>query len=182
MRNTVVVTGLSVLTLALSVSAPPASATNAAAIRSRGTFVGGSGSYLTTADGTDGLRQVSGQITFSQNKRGGTITVNGRLSGLEAHRLYVAVPYKDGSCIPLPGITAFPSGTFYTNRNGRAFISGVKVNPTAINPAGSFSVRDTQSASVRQAIVSSVALPGIPVGTPVVPNIVQPEACDKSPS
>ena len=49
------------------------------------------------------------------------------------------------------------------------------VNPTAINPLGTFSVSETKSVSIRQAVITAVAVPGIPVGTPTVPNAAQPK-------
>ncbi len=130
---------------------------------------------------TDGLRPVSGSVTFTQVGNG-TITVTGRLSGLEPSKGYVAVPYKDAMCLPTPGITAFPTGAFYTDSTGRVRIpAGVTVNPQAINPTGQFTVQQTKSVSVRQIVISAVNLPGIPAGTPTVPNVVRPEACDVSP-
>ncbi len=168
-----------VLALAAAALAAPAPATESAATADA-RFRPGSGSFLTTT-GTDGLRQVGGTLRFTQSGTGQPITVNGSLTGLAPRNLYVAVPYKDGVCLPTPGVTAFPSGTFYTDTAGRARVSNVKVDPAAVNPAGTFNVNETRSVSVRQAIVTSVALPGIPVGTPTVPNGAQPEACDRNP-
>ncbi len=165
---------------AAALGASAASTASAAAARAVGTFRAGSGNFLTTT-GTDGLRQVGGTLTFTQIGANKAITVNGRLGGLAPRNLYVAVPYKDAVCAPTPGVTAFPSGTLYTDAQGKAVVANVTVNPAAINPAGSFTVSETRSVSVRQAIVTSVALPGIPVGTPTVPNGAQPEACDRSP-
>lgn len=143
-------------------------------------FNGGSGNYL-TSDGTDGLRQVSGVLRFTQATDDGPITVAGRLTGLAPRTAYVGVPYKDGVCTPLPGVTAFPSGSFTTDKRGRVTVRNVVVNPQAINPAGDFDVDNTRSVSVRQVVVNAVALPGIPVGTPTVPNAAAVEACDRSP-
>ena len=139
----------------------------------------GSGNYLTTS-GTDNLRQVGGSIKFTQSGPGAPINVSGQLTGLAPNNLYVAVPYKDAVCLPTPGVTAFPSGTFLTNAQGSASVS-TTVNPAAFNPAGSFTVPETRSVSVRQALVTSIALPGIPVGTPTVPNGAAVEACDRAP-
>lgn len=172
-RTCAALTALSLLALAPSAEA-------AAPVRATATFVGGSGSYLTGA-GTDGLRRVSGQVQLRQTKPGATITARGDLTGLAPTTTYVAVPYRDGFCTPVPGVTAYPSGPFTTDRAGRARFA-TKVNPRAVNPAGRFDVRDTRSVSVRQVVISSVALPGIPVGTPTVPNVAQPEACDKTPA
>jgi hypothetical protein len=52
---------------------------------------------------------LDGTLTFSQSGTG-PIAVNGGLSGLAPSTPYVAVPYKDGICLPTPGVTAFPSG------------------------------------------------------------------------
>jgi len=155
----------------------PAAAQAATAV---GTFDAGSGHHMVVPDGTDGLRQVDGQLTFRQTAFG-PITVNGRLAGLAPSTPYVAVPYKDGACIPTPGVTAFPSGSFMSNAQGVAQPRNVVVNPSAINPVGTFSVAETRSVSVRQAVISAVAVPGIPAGTPTVPNGAQPEACDRTP-
>ena len=46
--------------------APPAAARAAVAV---GTFDGGSGSFLTTPSGTDGLRRLDGRLTFRQSGR-----------------------------------------------------------------------------------------------------------------
>lgn len=146
-----------------------------------GTFVGGSGNFLTTPNGTDALRKLNGSLKFDQRKTG-PITVNGNLSGLAPSTPYVGVPYKDGVCLPTPGVTAFPSGAFFTNARGEARVRNVTVSPTAINPRGTFSVSETRSVSVRQAVITTVALPGIPVGTPTVPNGAQPEGCDRTPA
>jgi hypothetical protein len=169
---------LAAATLAVLIAlATPAAARSAVAV---GTFDGGSGSFLTTPDGTDGLRQLDGTLTFRQSGTG-PITVNGSLSGLAPSTPYVAVPYKDGVCLPTPGITAFPYGSFFTNANGQVQVRNVTVNPAAINPVGTFSVSETRSVSVRQAVITSIALPGIPIGTPTVPNAAPPEGCDKNP-
>lgn len=168
MKSKVLGIACSATALILSVGVAPA---NAGAITSaKGTFVSGSS--------TDRLRSVDGKVKFTQPKKNGTITVSGNLSGLEANKLYVAVPYKDGACLPTPGITAFPSGAFQTNGTGAVVIpNGVTVNPKAINPLGTFNVSQTRSISVRQVVIQAVSVPGIPAGTPTVPNIVQPEAC-----
>ena len=155
----------------------PAAAQAASAV---GSFQAGSGHHMVVPNGTDGLRQVDGQLTFRQNATG-PITVNGRLSGLAPSTPYVAVPYKDGACIPTPGVTAFPSGSFLSNAQGVAQPRNVVISPTAVNPLGTFTVGETRSVSVRQAVISAIAVPGIPAGTPTVPNGAQPEACDRTP-
>ena len=84
-------------------------------------------------------------------------------------------------CLPTPGVTAFPSGSWMTNAQGVGQPRNVVVNPAAINPVGTFSVIETRSVSIRQAVISAVAVPGIPAGTPTVPNGAQPEGCDRRP-
>lgn len=83
---------------AAATSAVPVATASAA--QSVGTFRAGSGNFLTTS-GTDGLRQVGGALTFTQSAAGQPITVSGNLTGLAPLNLYVAVPYKDGVCIPV---------------------------------------------------------------------------------
>lgn len=146
-----------------------------------GVFDGGSGNYLVNPEGTDGLRQVTGFVVFRQRIDNGTIKVSGHLRGLAPRTRYVAVAYKDAICAPTPGVTAFPSGSFVTDRRGRVTIRNVTVNPAGFNPVGTFDVEETRSVSIRQALVQPISVPGIPAGTPTVPNGAAVEACDRSP-
>ena len=159
-------------------------------------FRPGSGLYLAGPGQTDGLSQLSGSVTFTQSTSGGTISVSGRVGNLAPNMLYVAVPYKDGICAPVAGVTAFPSGSFTTDGTGTATIpAGVTVNPAAINPAGTINVSEVHSVSIRQVVLTPVPLPtvpgypaGVPAGTPVapaqtptVPNVAAVQGCDRQP-
>ncbi|WP_375424047.1 hypothetical protein [uncultured Friedmanniella sp.] len=171
-RSTTIVLSAVALTLALPLPAHAASSTATA------TFRGGSGNYLTTS-GTDANLQVSGQVTLRQAAPSAAITASGSLTGLRANTTYVTVPYKDGVCLPAAGVSAFPSGSFTTDGTGSVVFT-VSVNPTAISPAGVFDVAQTKSVSVRQVVLSPVNGGGV-VGTPTVPNVAVPEACDRHP-
>lgn len=128
---------------------------------------------------TDGLSQVSGTETFTQVGTG-TITVTGSVAGLRPTTMYVTVPYFDGGCIPAAGVTAFPSSSFTTDALGSANFTGT-VNPKAINPLGTFTVGQTHSVSIRQVLVQGVQVPGLPIGTPTIPNVGAVETCDHAP-
>ena len=143
------------------------------------TFRAGSGNFLLTS-GTDGLRTVGGTLKVAQANAGAPIRVTGSVSGLAASTPYVAVPYKDAICLPTPGVTAFPSGSWMTNAQGSATVN-VVVNPQAIESRRRLYAIQTRSVSIRQAIVSAVTVPGIPIGTPTVPNAAPPETCDRAP-
>jgi len=170
---------MSLVAAAITAATLAAPATAAAYSEANATFRGGSGNFLTTS-GTDGLRQVSGTLKVSQASAGAPITVRGNISGLAPSTPYVAVPYKDAICLPTPGVTAFPSGSWFTNAAGSASVN-VIVNPQAINPAGDFYAIQTKSVSIRQVVIPAIALPGIPAGTPNVPNAAPPETCDRNP-
>lgn len=184
------VAGLAAAAALLLGFAPTIPASAAAPARATGTFVAGSGNYLLVPGGTDGLSQLGGHVTFSQAGNGATIHVHGRVTGLPANSAFVAVPYKDGACLPVVGVTAFPSGAFTTNARGVAVIpAGVTVNPRAINPAGTVNVPDTHSVSVRQVVFASRPVPpvpgypnGLPAGTPTIPNGAAVEGCDRTPT
>jgi hypothetical protein len=172
-RRTLLVAGAALALLTVPVTAHAAGSTADA------TFTARSGFYLTT-DGTDaGVKTIAGHVKFSQAAASAPITATGHLTGLRARTTYVTVPYKDAECLPLAGVTAFPSGPFTSDANGTADFS-VTVNPTALVPVGAFDVSQTASVSVRQVVVSSLNLGGL-VGTPTVPNVAMPEACDRSP-
>lgn len=174
------------LLVGLGALASPAGA--ATSVHRTATFVAGSGNYLLVPGGTDGLSQLGGHVTVTQAKAGAPIKVTGVVTGLQATTLYVAVPYKDGECIPAAGLTAFPSGAFVTNASGVARIpAGVTVNPRAINPLGVVNVAQVHSISVRQVVLSARALPplpgypnGLPKGTPTLPNVAAVEGCDRT--
>lgn len=151
----------------------------ASASTSKATFRGGSGFYLTSS-GTDGLSEVTGNVTFSQSASGAAISASGNLSGLKANTPYVTVPYKDPLCVPAVGLTAFPSKPFTTDANGKVSFSGVTVNPQAILPVGTFDVSQTHSVSVRQVILNSINLGGI-IQIPTIPNGAAVETCDLHP-
>ncbi len=142
---------------------------------------------------------VRGTLTVQPGTAGNTRVV-GDVTGLAANSLFVAVPYSDPRCTPLPGITAFPSGTWFTDATGAAHVD-VQVNPRSINPLGSFSSDQTRSVSIRRVVAQSQPIPvgvptnlvtvsvsssltgpvTIPTSTPTVPNVAYVEACDTSP-
>ncbi|MDA0178720.1 superoxide dismutase family protein [Solirubrobacter phytolaccae] len=117
-----------------------------------------------------------GTVTFRQTDNG-PITATGTVTGLTANRAYLTVPYSDGVCAPLPGVTAFPSATWTTNANGAATFS-VTVNPQAINPLAMFTLDQTHSISIREALVPGQTTG--PLTTPSIPNPIT-EACDTDP-
>lgn len=158
----------------------PGAAHAAAPSTATATFRPGSGFYLSPAGGTDaGRATVSGQVTFTQAASRAPITAVGHLDGLAANTPYVVVPYKDAECLPLAGVSAFPSGSFTTDSTGAAHFS-VTVNPTAIVPTGVFDVAQTKSVSVRQVVIVGTGIGGL-IGVPTVPNVAMPEACDRKP-
>jgi len=117
-----------------------------------------------------------GKVTFRQTDFG-PITATGNVTGLTPNRAYLTVPYADPVCAPLPGVTAFPSATWTTNANGAASFT-VTVNPQAINPLATFTLDQTRSISIREALVPGQTTG--PVTTPSVPNPIT-EACDTAP-
>lgn len=118
-----------------------------------------------------------GTVTFKQVDNG-PITATGRVTGLTPSRAYLTVPYADPVCAPLPGVTAFPSATWTTDATGASSFT-VTVNPQAINPAASFTLDQTRSISIREALVPGQT--GGPITTPTAPNPIT-EACDTSPA
>lgn len=124
-----------------------------------------------------------GTVTFTQDGNG-PITGKGKVTGLQPNRNYLAVPYKDGVCLPTPGVTAFPSAPWVTDSKGNATFT-TTVNPQAINPLGQFNVAQTRSISMREVLIGGQSLPvtlpwPLPSGTPNVPNPIT-EACDAHP-
>lgn len=188
MRSVRVLAALLAAPLLAVLALPLAAPADAATATRRGTFVAGSGFYLAPGGGTDGLSRLGGTIAVSQASLGGVISVRGHLTGLAPRTAYVAVPYKDAYCLPVVGVTAFPSGAFTTNAAGSVTLpAGITVNPRAINPAGAVNVVDAHSISVRQVVLAAVALPplpgypvGLPKGTPTVPNAVAVQGCDRT--
>ncbi len=88
--------------------------------------------------------------------------------------------YKDGVCLPTPGVTAFPSGGSWCQLGRRG--GGQHDRQRAgVKPAGEFDAIQTEAVSVRQVLVSGITVPGTPIGTPNVPNAAPPEACDQAP-
>jgi hypothetical protein len=168
------------LAAAAALTAPLLAATPASAAQTiSASFRGGSGNYLATS-GTDGLRHVSGSETFSQSATGANLSVSGSVSGLQPNTPYVTVPYKDGECLPLAGVTAFPSTAFVTDANGSATFA-TTVNAGAINPTGVLDVPDIHSVSVRQVIINGIYLPGL-LKLPTIPNVGAVETCDRHPA
>jgi hypothetical protein len=126
---------------------------------------------------TDGLFPVSGTVKFTQSVPGAPITASGTVTGLPPNTAHTTVLYKDGACLPLVGVSAFPSGAFFTDATGSATFS-VPLQPNALNPVGSVNVNQTRSVSIRSLLVNSVVVPGV-ISTPNIPNGAAVQACAK---
>lgn len=170
---------LAALAATAALVAAPTAALAAGATQYQAVFDAGTAGPITSS--------VRGTLTI-QPGTGGNTRVVGDVTGLAANSLFVAVPYSDPRCTPLPGITAFPSGTWYTDATGSAHVD-VQVNPQSINPLGSFSADQTRSVSIRRVVAQSQPIPIgvptnlvlVPTSTPTVPNVAYVEACDTSP-
>lgn len=129
----------------------------------------------TTPQLVGGETTPRGTLVFTQVEDPGNLndlSVKGRVSGLAPNTAYVAVAYTDAFCTPTPGITAFPSRAFTTDKKGRARVD-VLLDPQGLNPAATLDTELVQSVSIRSVVVNANGT------TPAVPDVTQTEACDR---